>query len=606
MDRRVGTSLATYWRLGLNNLARVGAYRVALRNPLSRLRRMSAAIPAGPFFSRTAAPPVPTIVPVSPLDEYALFGHAKIPLGDPPDWHQNPLTGQRVSSPDRPWWAIPDFDPAVGDIKGVWELSRFDWVPIFALRARNGEGPALQHLNAWLQDWCQHNPPYCGPNWKCGQEASVRVMRLALAQILLGDGLAAEGGLRGLVTAHLSRIGPTTAYAIGQDNNHGTSEAAALFIGGTWLGDRGARWERMGRSLLEDRVRRLIQADGSFSQYSVNYHRLVLDTLALAEIWRRRFGRPRFSSVFYQRAATATEWLRRLVSPQTGDAPNVGANDGAKLIAIGGETYRDHRPTVQLCAALFLGHRAYAPGPWDATAEALSVDVPSTLLPAPVSHAGEDGGFAALRNSNALALLRYPRFRFRPSQSDLQHLDVWLAGENILRDAGTYSYNGEPEWLAYFGGVAAHNTVEFDGRDQMPRLGRFLFGAWPRSRITRPLKQDGERVTMAVAYSDARACHHERRIHLAPHGLTVEDEISGFSSKAVLRWRLAPGTWRQHGATVTRGDVTLGVVAGATIERCELRQGYESRHYLERTELPVLEVEVRRPTTLISHLEWHA
>ena len=40
------------------------------------------------------------------------------------------------------------------------------------------------------------------------------------------------------------------AYALGQQNNHGTSEAAALFIGGSWLeqlGDpRGARWSRIG------------------------------------------------------------------------------------------------------------------------------------------------------------------------------------------------------------------------------------------------------------------------------------------------------------------------------------------------------------------------
>ena len=38
-----------------------------------------------------------------------------------------------------------------------------------------------------------------------------------------------------LVYIHLKRIESTISYAIAQDNNHGTSEAAALFIGGSWL-----------------------------------------------------------------------------------------------------------------------------------------------------------------------------------------------------------------------------------------------------------------------------------------------------------------------------------------------------------------------------------
>lgn len=49
-----------------------------------------------------------------------------------------------------------------------------------------------------------------------------------------------------------------------------------------------------------------------------------------------------------------------------------------------------------------------------------------------------------------MAMLRYPRFRFRPSQADALHLDLWLEGRNLLRDAGTYSYNTESAWLSYF------------------------------------------------------------------------------------------------------------------------------------------------------------
>ena len=200
-----------------------------------------------------------------------LFSYWQIPLtNDPPDWLANPLTGQRIVAPERPWWLIPDFDPAVGDIKLIWEFSRMDWVLAFAQRARNGDTAALARLNAWLEDWCVHNPPYQGPNWKCGQEASIRVMHLACAALVLGQIRRPTTGLRDLVRVHLQRIAPTVCYAMAQDNNHGTSEAAALFIGGSWLAAR--IWPRVSDGnradvagwktvLLDSSVRRALSAN---------------------------------------------------------------------------------------------------------------------------------------------------------------------------------------------------------------------------------------------------------------------------------------------------------------------------------------------------------
>ena len=106
-------------------------------------------------------------------------------------------------------------------------------------------------------------------------------MHLAMAALVLGQTRQAGPALRDLIHLHLQRIAPTLSYAIGQDNNHGTSEAAALFIGGSWLQTlglpAGARWAALGRRWLENRAVRLIGEDGSFSQYSLNYHRVMLD-----------------------------------------------------------------------------------------------------------------------------------------------------------------------------------------------------------------------------------------------------------------------------------------------------------------------------------------
>ncbi|MEN1395660.1 heparinase, partial [Pseudomonas aeruginosa] len=94
-------------------------------------------------------------------------------------------------------------------------------------------------------------------------------MHLALAAILLQQVTAPPAALLDLLRIHLRRIVPTIRYAIAQDNNHGTSEAAALFIGGSWLRAHGepdaVTWMRLGRKWLENRAKHLIGEDGSFS-----------------------------------------------------------------------------------------------------------------------------------------------------------------------------------------------------------------------------------------------------------------------------------------------------------------------------------------------------
>ena len=121
------------------------------------------------------------------------------------------------------------------DIKTVWEASRFDWAISFAQLASQGDLKSLDQLNIWLDNWCEKNPPYFGLNWKCGQEASIRVIHLAIVAVILGQDKRPLPNLIELIKTHLLRIAPTIRYAIAQDNNHGTSEAAALFVGGAWL-----------------------------------------------------------------------------------------------------------------------------------------------------------------------------------------------------------------------------------------------------------------------------------------------------------------------------------------------------------------------------------
>ncbi|WP_193075262.1 heparinase II/III family protein [Pseudomonas sp. FME51] len=611
--RNLLITITTVFRLGLINLGRVALYKLGVKTGFNPVRRLKSVTPSGPFFIPAVQLASERAVPRTGWYLKAeAFGLTLDMLSQtPPQWLSGCFSKKCVVDPVRNWWEIPDFDPAVGDIKTVWEFSRFDWVLASAQHAAKGEADALQRLNYWIEDWLQANPPYKGPNWKCGQEASIRVMHLAMAAHLLGQITETRDGLLDLIEAHLQRIAPTLLYAMAQDNNHGTSEAAALFIGGSWLELNGRaigrKLMRSGRKWLEDRACRLIAKDGSFSQHSLNYHRVMLDTINMVELWRRQLALPSFSLKFYSRAAAASEWLRYVTQTCGGDGPNLGANDGARLLPLTDTDYRDYRPTIQLASVLFHSARAYSSdGDWNQPLHWLRLSIPEEQLPEASSVQFDDGGYFILRRSRAMALLRYPRYRFRPGQADALHLDFWWNGENWLRDAGSFSYNTEKRWFVYFRGTESHNTVQFDSRDQMPRLSRFLLGAWLKARNVSPLFVFDSEENCSAGYRDWKGAAHDRSVSLSEGVMEVEDKIDNFERKAILRWRLRPGAWTIDTASqrIQTNGFSLRVTSTTPIKRFEVVEGWESRYYFKKTPVPVLEVEVALPGVLTTTIEW--
>lgn len=603
--------LETLWALGLINLLRVGLYRTLLRFGLHSVQRLRRVVVGEVFFDPPRA--VSTLeAPLRWQTHAHYFGRQTFDLGaNPPDWLVDPFSGRLHVRADKPWWQIPDFSIGAGDIKIIWEASRFDWVLAFAQQAASGAPDQLQRLNHWLADWNGKNPAYSGPNWKCGQEASIRVLHLLLAARILGQEDRPRWELVDFVEAHLARIAPTIGYAVGQDNNHATSEAAALFAAGAWLERQGRpsgrRWSQIGRHWLEDRASCLIDKTGTFSQYSVNYHRLLLDTLCLAELWRSWLGKPKFSERFYQRASAATHWLSAIIDPVTGDVPNIGANDGANLLPLTNADYRDYRPSLALASILFKlsCYPSRGEGSCATALSWLGLKPPGGLESESVElgnifHAS---GFMVLRRGSWRVVFRYPEYRFRPSHCDQLHVDLWLDSLNWLRDGGTYSYNTDTQTAAYFTGAAGHNTVEFDQREAMPQLGRFLRGGWLRTcELQGPRSQGDGTITAAAAYCDWQGAVHHRQLLMNEDGVTVVDTVSGFKKQAVLRWRLPQGDWRLQGSELSAGEILIRIKADTPIERLSLVDGWESRYYLNREVVKVLEVCVCRPGKITSFI----
>ena len=618
-------------KLGWRNCAAVAAHRVALRTGLYQRRLPIHLCPIPEVLAGSSGQPAPLLREAwvaeakeaclaeanALLDGTAtLFSHDLQAVGSPPDWFLDPATGQHFTDGREHWSRCRPF--AGADIKRCWELSRWGWAPLLVRAWRlSGNSRYRDGLNAWSQSWCQANPVNGGSNWLCGQEASMRLLHALQAwQLSDAPGLLPNPTPQraAFVAAHLQRIAATERYAQAQDNNHWTSEAAALFIGSSWLAASASphspaarQSAHAGRRALERSVARLVMADGSFAQHSLTYHRLVLDTLAQVELWRRWLDLEPFSKRFSDRCRAATAWLAALVDPISGDGPNLGSNDGAFCYQLHSQPYRDFRPTLQLASMLFQGNPELPHGPWDEPLNWLGLvgDGMPAQAGQPTSAAPitlfSDGGYAVLRpGSTSWALLRLPTYRFRPAHADPLHVDLWHQGVNLLRDGGSYAYNASPIDLATFPGIASHNTVQFDGAEPMPRLGRFLWGDWLQLEAAPQLEPNSITATYRCPHG-----RHQRQVQVDATGYrwTIIDTCSGFQGQALLRWRLCPGEWHLEGGGLIGPMATLQIHCDQPITRLKLVAGWESRHYGAKTPLSVLEVCVAQaPATLTTSI----
>lgn len=588
-------------RLGLRNVARVGCYRLRLKvgfrpQPLPYACPKQAVFE--PRFSERESDQAPDPTTL------ALFGWFELRFNEPPDWHADPFGRAPRMNPDQDWVQALN-TIGNGDVKTYWELSRFYWLPQFALAARHGDRDAAVRMEHWVQNWIASNPPFRGINWACGQEAAIRLMNLALAALILDLWHSPSPTLKWLIETHARRIHPTLSYALGQDNNHGTAEACALFIAGTWgqswAMPGAARLARTGRKWLNNRALRMIQPDGSPCQYSTTYHRANLEVFCMAQLWSARTGIQGLNENSVKRVAAGASWLHAIIDPVSGDAPNIGANDGSHLFNVTHVNYRDFRPTVALASALFSKARPWAEYT-DARLAELGIQEGKLVWSPAISQSSDNGGFHILRCGETLAMMRYPRFRFRPSHADALHVDLWRGGINLLRDAGTYSYeSGIGNW---FSGTSAHNTITFDNRDQMPRIGRFLFGDWLKTDHVEAIRVDGTSTSAAAAYIDPKGAKHHRKIVLSENGFTCYDAISGSFIDACLRWRLAPDNWWLEGDTVRSKSCSITIQIDGKKITPTLDTTMESRYYLHQAKVPEISVNVNRPVELITKINF--
>lgn len=473
--------------------------------------------------------------------EFRYFSSEWRTLGNPPDWFQGVTPGSRWPA-DKHWSRLADLSPELGDIKYVWEPSRFGYVfGLVRAWAATGDQRYPEAFWALVEDWLNRNQPELGPHWRCAQEMSLRTMAWIF-------GLSAFKGCPSTTPARVARLIKNVWYhAVHVEkvhwyatecvrNNHAVSEAAGLFTIGTlfpFLPDA-ERWQRHGAEGVARELSWQVYEDGAYVQHSMNYARFVVQlctwVVSLATV-----NKLELPGAIQASANRLLHFMVALQDRESGRVPNYGSNDGALIMPLSGCDYLDYRPALGALSLALGEGRLYDHGPWDEEGAwfcgpgALRSPAHQAEAATDTSRAFPAGGYYTLQGKETHAMLRCASYRHRPAQADMLHLDAWYYGQNVLIDPGTYSYNAKPPWSGHFIGTAAHNTITVDGRDQMRKGARFMWHNWTRSRLLAFTGSNGSAL-FSGEHSGYAPITHRRTVLLEDETYIILDELTGAST----------------------------------------------------------------------------
>ncbi len=448
--------------------------------------------------------------------EIKYFAHEFQKISFPPNWHKDYFTSHITLSSSkgslsqqsetlRSRRTLPQSDMTVSnkhwsqisddgevDIKFIWESNRFSFV--YSLVRAYASSQDERYAEAFwklILDWGEHNPPNTGPNWMDGQEISLRLIAWTFGfyAFLNSPSTTPEriAQFTTFVAAQAERIYKNIDYAISTQSNHTISEACGLWLVGILFPEfkDSNKYFSLGRKILEEEAFKQIFPDGSYSMYSLNYHRFVLQ-IYLYVMRLGELNEAPFSESVKRVVTKSVEYLYQLIDPQTGQMPVYGSNDGALVLPLNNCDFTDYRPLLQLGSYITKGKKIFGSGEWDEDlywlcgSQSLNVEV-NTLEQ--TNQSFSNGGVYVLRGPQSKAVIRCTDYRSRPSHADQLHVDLWVHGHNIACDAGTYLYSGEGVWRNGLAHTSAHNTVIVDSKDQMKMVSRFTWTDWAKGTV---------------------------------------------------------------------------------------------------------------------------
>ena len=286
------------------------------------------------------------------------FSSIELNYGNPIDWQLNPLTGKRCDEKTK-WYRIPDFDRERGDIKVIWEASRFaHFLTLARTYLLTSNEKYYRAFSDQLKSWLDNNQYSYGANFKCGQECSLRMVNALLAYTVFKKSSITTdvdaNNVKDLIDRCYRKVLSNFFYAYKCiRNNHTISELMGMIVG-AWCCEDEKQLQKAYR-LLDEVIDEQFTDDGGYRQFSFNYQRLALQDIeiimSISETTKKCLSQNSFEKI--RKAA----YLMYQCQDESGDMPNYGSNDGALVFPVTSCGYRDFRPVINTCYALSAGNQ---------------------------------------------------------------------------------------------------------------------------------------------------------------------------------------------------------------------------------------------------------
>jgi hypothetical protein len=384
----------------------------------------------------------------------------------------------------------------VGDIKYVFEPSRFYFLPFLALDySINDDNESLEKINRILREWKDQNPFLNSIHWTSGIEVGIRSINLIYTHMVLSYNNkipeAIDLNIRELIIYSYKFLAKHLSL-YSSANNHLIAELAGLnAISSYFTSDRIQKDSRKWINMLFNEIVKQVNEDGVNSELCTHYHAEVTDHFLQALRFVER-SKTKIPKQIHERYKKMFAFVRHV--EYNGLETIFGDNDEGYLI----NPYYDKSfslyDSLILSANMEFNLDHYAKNQFDLRNFLIYGDDLESVSKVSAEKIKDEifkeSGYAFLYDhvSSAKASFDFGQIGDKISaahgHSDIFHFNFELQGEQILIDSGTFQYHKRfSDWRSYFRGVTAHNTISIENSDHAFQNSRMSWLNLPKIKL---------------------------------------------------------------------------------------------------------------------------
>ena len=423
--------------------------------------------------------------------EFKFLGIKNRKFGKQINWHKDYETNHVWSVNFYRNYKIEDLMPENNiDIKRPWELARMHHMITLAQAWRLSRN--VKYSDEFFRQWksWKYGNPFCyGVHWSNTMEVAIRATNLIFAMELLYQAPGWNENWRymldsirqhGLYIEHNLELGVENSR-ISKGNHYLANICGMTIIGMVCISlPESERWAKTGIRALENEMEEMVLEDGFYFEASTGYHRLSLEFFLYPFVISKLFNY-NFSENFSKKLEKMFDVIMKIITPD-GTIPKIGDSDDGRLLILSNYQNWDRNDFGYL---LGIGSIVFNRSDY----KSISDECPEEIF----WIFGSDGykkfknmsinktnvnysplkkaGLYVIKNitqkdyiilNSGISTRRAPRAH---RHNDSLGIELWLKGNPVLMDPGTYCYTSNINDRNYFRSTKAHNTMMVDNQE---------------------------------------------------------------------------------------------------------------------------------------------